>query len=150
MELKLLIFICFLICSSDPLLSQYIKTNKDSVNLNLSKEKLIDSLTNLIENYKFNYDFNELIDKNMRSQILDSLKSISALNLYTTLMERQLLDMQAFENIEKRNRIDLLLKTSQTHYNSIPKTDLGEVGKYLKLSKNIMAIILLIIHLSVY
>lgn len=61
LKLNLIINFWFLISLNNFLHSQVINSNKDSVNVKLYEEILIDSLTKLGNNFNSNYDFSELL-----------------------------------------------------------------------------------------
>lgn len=124
------------------------KTKLDSAaqSDSLPKEK-----KNFVEKYFYDqlreYDSSKIV-LNVFSQMHDNFYSIQKLVMLYKINHEHFSDLSlSNEFLEFKKSRNLLLLTSKEYYINQPNYDLGIVGKYLKMSKTLTALILAIISL---
>jgi len=127
------------------------QVNQSKLDTTSQTEKSYKSKKNLFVKYLINdvSDYDSLkIALKVYSFLLDSLKTLKELILTDKMDLGQSTDLSIWPQIFNNQRqIEFLLLTSKEYYKNQPKYNLGAVGKYLKVSNKVAAIILALLSL---
>jgi len=133
---------------AEDIVCQPTNSNSDSIYQSKYLSNLKKILFEEITAKKFSkYDSLQIIPK-PREILLDSFKYIIELEMVCKMDLGKVSDLNISEQLlQQKKRRELILFPTKVYYKNQPSYDLGTIGKYLKVSKNVAAIILAILSL---